>query len=127
MLTLEEMLNPVKERRESEFHFAEDVVKEIAEKVQHKERVKRGDVVVVVVVVVDEEEEAPALQTSLKDLVETLKTLELQCQTDHIDNPDLADEAMALKGQLLKFQAGVQRLRNTKARQTGLNEHFESK
>ena len=127
MLMLEEMLNPVEERRESEFHFAEDVVKEIAEKVQHKERVKRGDVVVVVVDEEEEEEEALAPQTSLKDLVETLKTLELQFQTDHIDNPDLADEAMALKGQLLKFQAGVQCLHNTKARQTGLNEHFESK
>ena len=112
MLTLEEMLNPVEERRESEFHFAEDGVKGIAEKVQHEERVKRGDVVVDEK---EEEEEAPALQTSLKDLVETLKMLELQCQTDHIDNPDLADEVMALKGQLLKFRAGVQRLRNAKA------------
>ena len=112
MLTLEEMLNPVEERRESKFHFAEDVVKGIAEKVQHEERVKRGDMVVVVVDEEEEEEEAPALQTSLKDLVETLKMLELQCQTDHIDNPDLADEAMALKGQLLKFWAGVQCMTN---------------
>ena len=87
----------------------------------------RGDMVVVVVDEEEEGEEAPAPQTSLKDLVEMLKTLELQCQTDHIDNPDLADEAMALKGQLLKSRAGVQRLRNAKARQTGLNEHFESK
>ncbi|KAF5350334.1 hypothetical protein D9758_012795 [Tetrapyrgos nigripes] len=119
MLTMEEMLNPVEENEigESEYRFGEKAVEKIIEKVTYEEKVKRGEIIEVDD---DDEDEETLPDVSLKDLISGLQMLELQCKTGHIDDPQVAEEAMELERALLRFRGSVTKLRRSKTQQTSI-------
>ncbi|KAK7437721.1 hypothetical protein VKT23_018437 [Stygiomarasmius scandens] len=122
--TLEELINPIEENDigEGEFRFGKDADKKIVERVQYEERVKKGEIIEV-----DDgdDDDEPAPDVSLKVLIETVKALEFQCQTGSIDDPDIAEAAMGLRGHLVKFRGSITKLCNSKAKQARIDDFLQ--